>query len=157
MRLKAALVAKGKSQLRVAFAIWNSRIAPVFDTAGEVLIVESGNGQVTDEFSTRISAGSVLEKSDQLKAAGVEVLVCGAISRVAQGQVEAQGIKVVSFVSGDTREVIQAWLSNEIERDTYAMPGCCRRHRGGWCERNLQKDTGGGGRRGHFGSKCRGV
>lgn len=157
MRLKAALVAKGKSQLRVAFAIWNSRIAPVFDTAGEVLIVDTGNGRVTDEFSARISAESVLEKSDQLKAAGVETLVCGAISQVAQVQVEAQGIKIISFVSGDTREVIQAWLNNEIDRDTYAMPGCCRRRRGGWCDRNFKKNTGGGGRRGHFGSKCRGV
>ncbi len=143
--------------MRVAFAIWDNRIAPVFDTAGEVLIINAGDGQVTDEFSEKISVYSVQEKTDQLKVAGVETLVCGAISRIAKVQVESRDIAVVSFVSGNIRDVIQAWLSNEIERDVYAMPGCGRRRRAGWCDGNLRKNTGGGGRRGHFGSRCRGV
>ena len=141
----------------VAFARWNDRIAPVFDTAGEVLIVNAGKDQVTEEFSEKVTAGSVLEKTAQLKAVGVETLVCGAISRVAKEQVEAQGIVVVSFISGEIHDVLQAWLNNEIERDIYAMPGCCRRRRAGWCDQNFNKDTGGGRHRGHFGSKCRGV
>ncbi len=144
--------------MRVAFAIWNKRIAPVFDTAGEVLVVDVEKGGITDEFSLKISFSNVQEKTDQLKAIEVETLVCGAISRIAQAQVESRDIAVVSFVSGDIREVIQAWLSNEIEQDVYAMPGCCRRRRAGRCgDQNLRTNTGGRGRRGRFGPRCRGV
>jgi len=45
-----------------------------------------------------------------------------------------QGITVVSFVSGDLREVIRAWEENRINEADFAMPGCCSRfHRRAGC------------------------
>jgi ABC-type phosphate/phosphonate transport system substrate-binding protein len=42
----------------------------------------------------------------------------------------ASGIQVKPFVAGDLREVIQAWLSGNLEQDAFAMPGCCGHGRG---------------------------
>jgi len=143
--------------LKVAFAIWNKRIAPVFDTAREVLVVDISDGKIVNEFCERLSAtSSIQERLDRLRSVGVELLVCGAVSRVVKDQVETQGIKIHAFVSGYIREVIQAWLDNEIDRDAYVMPGCCRRRRAGWRESDLQNGTGGGNRRGRFGPRGRG-
>ncbi|MFO7937539.1 MAG: NifB/NifX family molybdenum-iron cluster-binding protein [Kiritimatiellia bacterium] len=143
--------------MKVAFAIWNGRIAPVFDTAGEVLVADFSEGRISGEFTERLPVkGSVLERSERLKATGAELLICGAVSRFVKTQIELQGIKVFSFVSGEIRDVMNAWQNNEIERDIYAMPGCRRRCRGGWRNEGFVKNTG-GGRRGRFGPKHRGV
>ena len=144
--------------MKVAFAIWNKRIAPVFDTAREVLVVDVSEGKIVNEFCEKLSAtSSIQERLDRLRSVGVELLVCGAVSRFVKDQVETQGIEVHAFVSGDVREVIQAWLNNEIDRDAYVMPGCCRRRRAGWHESDLQNKTGGGNRRGRSGPRWRGV
>ncbi|MDP2862869.1 MAG: hypothetical protein Q8N95_08765, partial [Desulfobacterales bacterium] len=58
---------------------------------------------------------------------GVGTLVCGAISRPLHGMVIASGIRVISFVAGDLRKVINAWLDGNLESGKFAMPGCCRR------------------------------
>ncbi len=59
----------------------------------------------------------------------VGTLVCGAISRPLHEMVAAHGIEVIPFVAGDLSEVIQAWLGDKLEHDTFAMPGCCGRGR----------------------------
>jgi hypothetical protein len=42
-----------------------------------------------------------------------------------QALVTAYGIRVIPFVAGDLQEVIRAWLGGTLERDAFAMPGCC--------------------------------
>jgi predicted Fe-Mo cluster-binding NifX family protein len=43
--------------------------------------------------------------------------------------VTAYGIKVIPFIAGDLDEIIQAFLEGKLERDEFAMPGCCGRGR----------------------------
>ena len=50
-------------------------------------------------------------------------MVCGAVSRPPD-TVASYGIQVIPFVAGDLREVIGAWLSGNLESDTFVMPGC---------------------------------
>jgi hypothetical protein len=51
------------------------------------------------------------------------------VSKPAHEVLLAYGIEVIPFVTGDLREVIRAWLSGEVTRDVYAMPGCGGRGR----------------------------
>ena len=71
----------------------------------------------------------VVQKALQLVHLGIDTLVCGAISRPLLGTVRAYGIKVIPFVAGDLRKVIQAWLSGSLTYDTFGMPGCRGRGR----------------------------
>jgi predicted Fe-Mo cluster-binding NifX family protein len=63
---------------------------------------------------------------------GVDVLVCGAVSRELEERLVANGIEVIAEVRGDAREVIRAKLDGALSQPCFMLPGChTRRRRGG--------------------------
>ncbi|NQV31079.1 MAG: NifB/NifX family molybdenum-iron cluster-binding protein [Phycisphaeraceae bacterium] len=110
--------------MKAAFTTWRNRIAPVFDVAREVVLVEANRNVQIGSTLMSLPEGAVEPKVKQLCEQGVSVLVCGAISRCAQELVKAEKIEVFSFVAGDTESVIQAWLQGGLEQKAFAMPGC---------------------------------
>ena len=115
--------------MKAAFAYWENRIAPVFDTAQHIHIVEVESGRIVGESLATISEITPNARALRLAKLGVGTLVCGAISGATRNLVEAYGIQVISFVAGDIRNVIQAWLSGNIHDGLFFMPGCGRRGR----------------------------
>jgi predicted Fe-Mo cluster-binding NifX family protein len=116
--------------LRAAFAVWNERITPVFDVARQIRLTDVESGRVVRENTVyHRGEGTLTEKAIWLAEQGVDVLVCGAISRPLQYMVAGYGIRVIPFVAGDLQEITQAWLAGTLESGLFAMPGCCRRRR----------------------------
>lgn len=113
--------------MKTAFAYWDNRIAPVFDIARQIHVVEAESGRIVAETEEVLADDLPVQKVIRLAKLGIGTLVCGAISRPLHEMVAAYGIEVVPFVAGDLCEVIQAWLSDNLEHDTFAMPGCCGR------------------------------
>ena len=148
--------------MKAAFAYWDNRIAPVFDTARQIHVVEVEAGQVVSEAPETLSEDMSVQKALRLVELGVGVLVCGAISRPMHEMVAAYGIRVVPFVAGDLREVIQAWISGDLECDAFAMPGCCGRGRrrrqkmNGTSEEEFEMAGRGGGGMGRGGGQGQG-
>jgi len=114
---------------KTAFAYWENRIAPVFDTARDIHIVEVESGKIIKGELVRLSDTMPSVRALRLAELGIDTLVCGAISGVMLKLVEAYGIKVVSFVAGDKQDVIQAWISGGIHDGFFCMPGCGHGHR----------------------------
>lgn len=117
---------------KTAFTSWNSRIAPVFDVAGRLFLVETEAGRILGETAEDLSADEPVEKVRRLARLGVNTLVCGAISRFLHAMVRSYGITVIPFVAGDLQEVIHAWIEGRLG-DNFAMPGCCGRGRAARC------------------------
>jgi predicted Fe-Mo cluster-binding NifX family protein len=115
---------------KAAFACWDKRIAPVFDTAGQIQVVKRELGKIALETQEMPSEELPMQKALRLVGLGVETLVCGAISRTLDTVICSYGIQVVPFVAGDLDEVIQAWLRGSLKHESFRMPGC-RRLRGG--------------------------
>lgn len=133
---------------KTAFAYWNNRIAPVFDTARYLLIIESENGRSIGETREIFPDSLPVQKALRLLDMGVNGLVCGAISRLMHDLIAAYGIQVIPFVAGDLPDVVQAWLNGTMETDFFTMPGCCRwrRQRGGHPEEDFMMNTAGRGK-----------
>jgi len=106
------------------FATWNDRIAPVFDVARKIHLVEAEAGKDVHETQLMLVGDLPVQKALHLAELGVGTLVCGAISRPLHDTVAAHGIRVIPFVAGDLRQVIRAWLAGALDSDTFAMPGC---------------------------------
>lgn len=115
--------------MKAAFSFWKGRIAPVFDVARHVLIVEVESGRIIREVEKDLPQNNPGRKIKRLAGIGIDTLVCGAISRFMHELITSHGINVISFVSGDLREVIRAWGQDKIDEADFAMPGCCRRLR----------------------------
>lgn len=113
--------------MRIALTVWDGRIAPLFDVAGTLTLVDEGNGTAGETREVSISRESgVMERLSILQGWDVDLLICGAVSRQVHRMLALSGIEVFPFVSGDAEEVLEAYLSGELETETFRMPGCGR-------------------------------
>jgi len=116
--------------MKTAFAYWDNRIAPVFDVARLIRIVESDHGRIIGESEALLEDGSPVRRAINLSQFGITTLVCGAISRPLREMIQSNGIKVIPFIAGDLDEVVRAWRDGELTHVRFSMPGCCGRRRG---------------------------
>ncbi|MFO7830849.1 MAG: NifB/NifX family molybdenum-iron cluster-binding protein [Desulfuromonadaceae bacterium] len=114
--------------MKMGITIWNERIAPVFDVAGNVYIVDAARNTAMGE--TMPLPQAPFAKIDALLRNGVEVLVCGAISRPLLRSAHGAGLQVIPFASGSVAEVVAAWNAGKLETAARTMPGCGCRQRG---------------------------
>jgi predicted Fe-Mo cluster-binding NifX family protein len=122
--------------MKIALTIFNERIAPVFDVACRLMVLEIENGRVIKETMMTLPDKSLDEKIILLRQSGIKQLICGAISCQAQAELEQYGIKTYAFIAGDRREIITAWLNKQLEKGEFAMPGCGKRRK--CCRRRNQ-------------------
>ncbi len=109
----------------IALTIWNGRIAPVFDVAGTVKLVEKQKESTTDGQTVNLpDDNGMISRVNALQALGIDVLVCGAISRAVHRMIVSSGIEVYSFISGDADEVLKALLEGNLTEKSFLMPGC---------------------------------
>lgn len=110
--------------MKTAFTVWNDRIAPLFDVSGEIHLLESEAGRIKAQSRVCLDDPMPALKVRRLADMGVGMLVCGAISRMAQDMVTAYGIELVAFINGDLDTVIDAWQHDILRTDVLRMPGC---------------------------------
>jgi predicted Fe-Mo cluster-binding NifX family protein len=117
--------------MKAAFTEWEGRVAPVFDVARKVRIVEVDDGRVTAEKEMSLPLENPAQRAFRLAGEGIEVLVCGAVSRPVEAALISCDIRVHSFVAGNITDVIRDWLRGDLVSEKYAMPGCRGRGRRG--------------------------
>jgi predicted Fe-Mo cluster-binding NifX family protein len=113
--------------MKIALTIWHHRIAPVFDVARDIRLVEVVAGRITDQKQHLLVGGLPVQKALQLVELEVDTLICGAISHPVRSMITGYGIQVIPFVAGNPEAVIKAWVRGALEKDAFIMPGCRRR------------------------------
>ncbi|MEA3266370.1 MAG: dinitrogenase iron-molybdenum cofactor biosynthesis protein [Candidatus Fermentibacteria bacterium] len=137
--------------MRIALTVWNGRIAPVFDVAGTIRLVERSGSDAEEDRLISIPIGSgMISRVAILVEYRVDVLVCGAVSRPVHRMIADSGIKVHSFVAGDADEVLEALMTGSLEEKPFNMPGCGMGRGGRGCGRGAGNR--GRGRNRGFGS-----
>ena len=111
--------------MRVAVAVWNGRVSPVFDVASRLNIVEVFGREAASVEEHELRNDRV----QGLRELGVEVLICGAISHDLEERVLAAGIEVVAEIRGEACDVIRAFAEDKLARPEFSMPGCHSRRR----------------------------
>ncbi len=119
--------------MRVAISFWGDRVAPVFDTAERLRVMELSGVCVLRESVEEIPADSPIQKLQRMQELGIDVLVCGAVSRSLEAVLVSSGIEVISFIAGDLSKVAEAWLAGRLPSMEFALPGCGRRCCRGCC------------------------
>ena len=110
--------------MKIAIAIWDDCVSSVFDFASKLLLVQIENNQEISRSQIPLESRSLPQLVGQLKSLEVDVVICGAISRVYLEMVIASGIEVLAYVTGSIDDVLQAHLTGQLARAEFAMPGC---------------------------------
>jgi predicted Fe-Mo cluster-binding NifX family protein len=120
-----------ENYMKIAIPIWENRISPVFDTAARLLIVEADGGREISRTIVPIDESFLPHRATKLSELGVNILICGAVSRPLYSLIMGKDVKVIPFLSGNVEEVLQAYLSDDFAEASFSMPGCCRGRRRG--------------------------
>ena len=110
--------------MKLAIPIYNSNISNVFDFAHRLLLVDIENGKEANRSEVALESRLLPQRASQLKNLEVDVLVCGAISRVLANMVTSSGIQLLPYVTGSIDDVLQAYLNGQLVQSQFTMPGC---------------------------------
>jgi predicted Fe-Mo cluster-binding NifX family protein len=111
--------------VRLAIPTRNNRISPVFDSAGQVLLLDLEGGEERSRCVAPLPADSLPARVTRLQELGVTVLICGGISRPLRQLVEAGGIRIHPWIAGPVNDVLLAYRQGRIDDARWLMPGCC--------------------------------
>jgi len=110
--------------MKVALTVWDEKISPVFDSAHKLLIVDIKNGEIKnvsyEPFTPQLEAGFTEELSRQ----GIDVLICGAISKPYSTRIEASSIELIPFIGGSVNEILESYAKGNPLVPAFLMPGC---------------------------------
>jgi predicted Fe-Mo cluster-binding NifX family protein len=120
---------EGSRLMKAAFAVWDGRMAPVFDVSREALVLTIQDGIVVSRATESIETPMTALKVQRLTELGIGTLVCGAVSEVLAHELSQRGVKVIGFVAGEIEEVVESYLAGKLPNRTLSMPGCCARQR----------------------------
>lgn len=111
--------------MRIAIPDWGNRVSPVFDTATRLLIIEVDGRREISRFQAILGEQDLLSRRCvQIRGQGVDILICGSISRPYSTMLMASGIQVISDIAGPTDKVLEAYLQGELFSSVFFMPGC---------------------------------
>jgi predicted Fe-Mo cluster-binding NifX family protein len=128
--------------MKVALTVWEDTVSTVCDFSSRLLVFDVMGHEVKNKSFIPFKNGLLPARVNQLKALGVEVLLCGAISQPLERMIRASGVKVIPCLRGSIEDVIAAYLVDGLSDARFILPGfgpgasCVRagrRHRGLAC------------------------
>ena len=110
--------------MKIAVPVWNDRVSPVFDTSRHLLVVELVDGEEVGREEHTVTDAFPPFRVRRLKELGVDLLICGAISNPVACLINAAGISLMPWVSGDVKDVLDAFNGARLSDPRFRMPGC---------------------------------
>ena len=115
--------------MKLAIPVWLGRVSPVFDVAGQLLVVDLQHGREVGRQEVALGEVPPEARISRLVELGVNTLVCGAISRPLEFTLAAAQINVIARVCGKVEDVLHAFCMGTLADDKFSIPGCCGRRR----------------------------
>ena len=134
--------------MRIAIPQWQGRVSPVFDVAGNLLLIDIENEQEIRREERPMSGTDAVARVGEFLSFGAGILICGAISAPMQARLVSGGVRVIGFTCGTVDDVLSAFLKGGLANRAFVMPGCHgwrRRQGGNVMPRGLGMGSGRGG------------
>lgn len=100
--------------MKIAVPIFGKVISPRFDGAQVMVLLTVENGEVVAKEKWRTQNLPPLSLIRKLSGAEVDVLICGNIDSVSEEAVEAMGIKLIPWVTGEAEDAVACFLKGEL-------------------------------------------
>ncbi len=115
--------------MKIGVTVWQNRISPLFDSAQLLWLCALESDAIKNIEHRRLQTVLPGPRAEELSAAGIDVLICGAISLPYTRAIEGRGIQIVPFISGNVQHVLDAYIQNKLNQPQFFMPGCGYRRR----------------------------
>lgn len=100
--------------MRVAISIWQNCISPVFDVSKELLLLDLKDKHAMEATVLKLENELPFMRAKKLADAGVDVLICGAISQPYAMAVEGYRIEIISYVFGPLEDILNSFINDQL-------------------------------------------
>lgn len=114
--------------MRIALPIWEEKISPVLDTASRLLILESKDQKKFSRKEAVLEEKEISQRCFRIRKLGVDLLICGAVSRSFSDLLQASGVHLISGISGAVEDILDAYFTGKLNQPKFLMPGYQRKH-----------------------------
>jgi len=115
--------------VRVGVSVWSGRVSPVFDVAKSLLLVSVDGQEPVGREIQPIEPLDLPGRARRVAELEVDVLICGAVSRPLESLLVTAGVRVLPQTCGPVDEVLEAFLTGQLNDGAFLMPGCRGRRR----------------------------
>ena len=121
--------------MRVGLMMSRGNIAVTFEFARRLLVVDIDGGFEKSRIQRLLGGVSPAARIELLSELGVELVVCGAISRPVSSLVTARGMQLVPLVFGNGERVLAGLFEDRLEDPCFLFPDCSAEDRARLLER----------------------
>ncbi|HOO89840.1 MAG TPA: hypothetical protein PLA74_03350 [Syntrophales bacterium] len=115
---------KGFERMKLAMPVWNDSISTVLDFSDGLLVIDFEAGVIHNRYMVNFAGVTMVGKVAKLRELGIQVLICGAVSRSMERMIIASGITTIPFIRGRVNDVINAYLAGHLFGPGFMLPGC---------------------------------
>ncbi|HDP24770.1 MAG TPA: hypothetical protein ENN34_04930 [Deltaproteobacteria bacterium] len=126
--------------MRIAIPVCEQHVATVADFADSVLVVDFEGGREIKRELVPVTTGILPARVAMLEDLGVDVMICGALSRPFASMAVHSGIGLAAFITGTIAEVLSAFSSGTLSEPRFLMPGHMQARQ--WCTRGRCRGRG---------------
>jgi predicted Fe-Mo cluster-binding NifX family protein len=99
-------------------------IATTTDFARELLVADCEGSQEVQRSRFLVEESLPANRARRIAGLGIQVLICGAISRALATLIQDSGIHIIPLVSGSVNSVLESFLTGRLDEDRFLLPGC---------------------------------
>ncbi len=109
--------------MKVAIPLFGSRVSPRFDCAQRILLVTVEDNEVVEKKEVWAGRWNPLQIVTRLTEVGTNTVICGGISNFSVRMLASNGIRVVSWITGEAEEAIKLFLKRQLKPGVIMGPG----------------------------------
>lgn len=110
--------------MKVAIPICAQQTATTTDFARALLVADFDGFREVHRSQVALEEAAPANRAKRIIQLGIQVLICGAISRPLAAIIQDSGIQVIPLVSGPVDEVLAAFLADRLDEPRFLLPGC---------------------------------
>jgi predicted Fe-Mo cluster-binding NifX family protein len=109
--------------VRVAMPRLGEQVAPCFGYAATITIFTIGRGKLLDEVDFCLQSNDILDRFRLLRDQQVGTLICGGLEESLEDLLQANDVRVISWVSGRVDVLLECFLRGELVAGAACLGG----------------------------------
>jgi predicted Fe-Mo cluster-binding NifX family protein len=100
--------------VKVAIPRFGASVAPCLEYSATITIFVVEGGRVVGEMDFELQSQNPMDRVRLLRDQGVDTLICGGLQNRFEDLVLANGIRVISWLSGSVSELIRQFVEGRL-------------------------------------------
>ena len=100
--------------MKVAIPRFGESVAPCFGYSATIAIFTVKRGKVVGQADFCLQSTDILDRVRLLRDQEVGTLICGGVQEPLDDMLQANGVRVISWVSGTVEELLDCYLRGEL-------------------------------------------